>query len=172
LSTVLMAWGMDVKKSEVHGMAQRGGCVTSHVRFGKKVYSPLERKGNVDILLAFEKLEAIRYLDFLKPNSRLILNDLSIYPPAVNMGEMDYPANIIDFLKGKFEEVVVVPAQSLASQAGHTRSENVVLLGVLSRWLEPEEKVWEEILQSFFPDNLVEANITAFRLGRSLFDKF
>lgn len=167
LSMVLMACGMDVKKSEVHGMAQRGGCVTSHVRFGQKVYSPLERKGNVDILLAFEKLEAVRYVDFLKSDARLIVNDLSIYPPAVNMGEMNYPDNIIDFLKERFNDVVVVPAPSLAAQAGNSRSENVVLLGVLSRWLEPEEKVWEEVLRRVFPERLFEVNLTAFRLGRS-----
>src|SRR5512139_20572 len=86
---VMMEKGLDVKKSEVHGMAQRGGCVTSHVRYGQKVYSPLARKGDVQILLSFEKVETLRYLDFLNPNGIIIMNEEEVYPPAVNLGIME-----------------------------------------------------------------------------------
>src|SRR5512139_973778 len=87
---VMMEKGLDVKKSEVHGMAQRGGCVTSHVRYGVKVYSPLARKGDVDILVSFEKMDTLRYLDYLKDDGSIIINTEEIYPPAVNLGEAVY----------------------------------------------------------------------------------
>src|SRR5512139_868060 len=94
LCLVIMAAGFDVKKSEVHGMAQRGGSVTSHVRYGKKVYSPLAPKGGVDILVAFERLEALRNLDYVKPNGRVIMSELELYPPAVNLGVATYPEGV------------------------------------------------------------------------------
>nr|HPQ61232.1 indolepyruvate oxidoreductase subunit beta [Syntrophales bacterium] len=99
LSAVIIEAGLDVKKSEVHGMAQRGGCVTSHVRYGKRVFSPLARKGDVDVLLSFEKLETLRYLDYLNDEGRVIINDLEVYPPSVNMGEAEYPENVIDLVR-------------------------------------------------------------------------
>ncbi|HEX7504524.1 MAG TPA: indolepyruvate oxidoreductase subunit beta, partial [Syntrophales bacterium] len=91
---VMMDKGYDVKKSEVHGMAQRGGCVTSHVRYGKKVYSPLARKGDIDMIVSFEKLESLRYLDYLKSGGMVLVNDEEIYPPSVNLGDADYPNDI------------------------------------------------------------------------------
>ncbi len=96
LSVALMNAGYDVKKSEVHGMAQRGGCVSSHVRFGNKVYSPLSKKGDVDILMSFEKMETLRYLDYLKKDGTVIINNEEIYPPAVNLGEAPYPSGVDD----------------------------------------------------------------------------
>jgi len=166
LCLVMMEAGMDVKKSEVHGMAQRGGCVTSHVRYGRKVYSPIERKGNVDILLAFEKLESLRYLDYLKPDSRIIINELELYPPAVNLGDMTYPEQAIDLVKKSFKTVKVVKAHEIARKAGNLRAENTALLGVLSKWLDLEVTMWEKILWEVFPKKVVDANLKAFHLGR------
>jgi indolepyruvate ferredoxin oxidoreductase beta subunit len=99
---VMMEKGCDVKKSEVHGMAQRGGCVTSQFRYGGKVFSALARKGDVDIIVSFEKLEALRYLDYLKPGGLVIVNDEEIYPPSVNLGEADYPEGIFETLRARF----------------------------------------------------------------------
>jgi indolepyruvate ferredoxin oxidoreductase beta subunit len=167
LCMVMMTAGMDVKKSEVHGMAQRGGCVTSHVRYGHKVYSPIERKGNVDILLAFEKLESLRYLDYLKPESRVIINEIELYPPAVNLGDMAYPEQAIDLVRGSFKTVKVVKAHEIARQAGNIRTENTALLGVLSQWLDLEVTMWEKIIWEVFPKKVVDANLKAFHLGRA-----
>jgi indolepyruvate ferredoxin oxidoreductase beta subunit len=167
LCLVMMESGMDVKKSEVHGMAQRGGCVTSHVRYGRKVYSPIERKGNVDILLAFEKLESLRYLDYLKPDSSIIINELELYPPAVNLGDMTYPEEAIDLVQETFKNVKVVKAHEIARKAGNLRTENTALLGVLSNWLDLEVAMWEKILWEVFPKKVVAANVKAFHLGRA-----
>src|SRR5512136_2368419 len=103
---VMMEKGLDVKKSEVHGMAQRGGCVTSHVRYGQKVYSPLGSKGRVDILMSFERLETLRYLDYLRPSGRILINNEEIYPPAVNLGEALYPKDVVETAKKYFRRVV------------------------------------------------------------------
>ncbi|MCX7634140.1 MAG: indolepyruvate oxidoreductase subunit beta [Syntrophales bacterium] len=162
----LMESGRDVKKSEVHGMAQRGGCVTSHVRYGEKVYSPLEKKGNVDILLAFERLEALRYVDYLKPSARVIINDLALNPPTVNLGNMAYPQDIVAIMVATFPHVKVVNAQDIARAAGNLRAENTALLGVLSQWLDIALPVWERVIVASFPEKTVEANLKAFHLGR------
>jgi len=166
LCRVIMEAGLDVKKSEVHGMAQRGGCVTSHVRYGQKVYSPIERKGNVEILLAFEKLEALRYLDYLKHSGRIIINEVEIYPPAVNLGSMTYPDNAVDLVRHKFSTVMVVNGRDLAAASGNIRTENTVLLGALSQWLDFELDIWERVLKESFPPKAVDANLQAFHLGR------
>ena len=166
-SRVIMAAGLDVKKSEVHGMAQRGGCVTSHVRYGPKVYSPLAKKGDVDILVSFEKIETLRYLDYLKDDGTIIMNTEELYPPAVNLGEAIYPADVIETIERLFQEVKVVDATTLARQAGNIRSVNTVLLGALSACLPLETETWEKVLKESFPPKLIETNIEAFRLGRS-----
>ena len=167
LCEVMMEDGRDVKKSEVHGMAQRGGCVTSHVIYGKKVYSPIEKKANVDILLAFERLETLRYLDYLKPDGKVIINDLKLYPPAVNLGEMKYPAEVIEVVKNTFETVKVVNAREIAHLAGNLKTENTALLGVLSLWLDFPTDLWEKILRKSFPEKVIAANLQAFHLGRA-----
>ena len=100
---VFMEAGYDVKKSEIHGMAMRGGIVTSHFRFGKKVYSPLIKEGEVDILFAFEQLEGLRWINHVRPNGKILMNDNKVNPPAVNLGEMDYPKNIPEIIQSKFK---------------------------------------------------------------------
>lgn len=167
---VIMEKGCDVKKSEVHGMAQRGGCVTSHVRYGSKVYSPLARKGDVDIIVSFEKLEALRYLDYLKPGGLVIVNDEEIYPPSVNLGEADYPGGIFETLRARLGEqnVKVVAGPELAAKAGNRRAVNTVMLGAISRFIpEIADEDWKKVLASTLPEKIVEANLKAFDLGRA-----
>jgi indolepyruvate ferredoxin oxidoreductase beta subunit len=166
LCLVMMEASLDVKKSEVHGMAQRGGCVTSHVRFGKKVYSPIAKKGDVDILLSFEKLESLRYLDFMKSGGSIIINEKEIYPPSVNLGNADYPVNTIDIIKTIFKSVKVVNATTIAIKAGDIRTENTALLGVLSSYLQPDVLLWENVIRNSFPKKAIDANLTAFNMGR------
>ena len=167
---VMMEKGYDVKQSDVHGMAQRGGCVTSHVRYGKKVYSPLARKGDVDIIVSFEKLEALRYLDYLKAGGLVLVNDEEIYPPSVNLGEADYPKGIYESLRSQFgpDHVKVVTGPEMAAKAGNRRAVNTVMLGAISRFI-PEIAVedWKKVLAKMLPEKIVEANLKAFDLGRA-----
>ncbi len=162
---VLIAAGYDVKKSEVHGMAQRGGCVTSHVRYGSKVYSPLEKSGNVDILVSFEKMESLRYLQYLRKDSSIIVNSEKIYPPAVNIGASPYPSDIIKNIKSRFALVCEVDAADLAKKAGSVKTSNIVLLGALSKLMNIDRRIWVKIIENSFPEKLVKMNIDAFQMG-------
>lgn len=162
---VIMEAGLDVKKSEVHGMAQRGGCVTSHVRYGKKVYSPLAEPGSINTLIAFEKMEALRYLKFLKKDASVIVNSEEIYPPAVNMGDMPYPDDAINFLKKNYRKVVSFNATDLAQKAGNKKTANVVLLGALSNLMDIDKSIWQRVIKKSFPEKLVKMNLTAFQMG-------
>ena len=168
LCHVMMEAGLDVKKSEVHGMAQRGGCVTSHVRYGKKVYSPIAKEGDVDVLVSFEKLETLRYLNFLMKTGGIIINEREIYPPSVNLGDAAYPPNIIEMVKKICEIVKVVNATSIALKAGDIRTENMALLGVLSSYLQqPDISLWEKVIRESFPKKAIKVNLKAFHMGRA-----
>ena len=161
----MMEAGFDVKKSEVHGMAQRGGCVTSHVRYGTKVYSPLAESGSIETLVSFEKMEALRYLKFLSKDASIILNTEEIYPPAVNRGDSSYPNDVIDFLKNHYPKVIGLDAAKLAQKAGNIRAANVVLLGAVSNLINIEKSVWESVIKKSFPQQLVKLNLDAFQMG-------
>ena len=161
----MMEAGFDVKKSEVHGMAQRGGCVTSHVRYGSKVYSPLAESGSIETLVSFEKMEALRYLKFLSKDASIILNTEEIYPPAVNRGDSEYPNNVIDFLKNHYPKVIALNAAKLAQEAGNIRAANVVLLGAVSNLMNIEKSVWESVIKKSFPQKLLKLNLDAFQMG-------
>jgi len=167
MAMALMEAGLDVKKSEVHGMAQRGGCVTSHVRFGKKVYSPIAKKGGVDILLSFEKLETLRYLNLLRPGARVIFSEEEIYPPSVNLGEADYPQDISAIVRKYFKRVKAIRAVELAEQAGNARTASTVMVGAVSKYINIQHDIWEKILNSAFPEKLAAVNRAAFNLGRN-----
>jgi len=167
LCEVIMRSGLDVKKSEVHGMAQRGGSVTSHVRYGEKVYSPLAPKGGVDILVAFERLEALRNLDYVKPNGQVIMSELELYPPAVNLGVSVYPEGVADAVRKRVPAVKEVNATRMAVDAGNIKAENTALLGVLSTYLDIDAKIWDEVLREAFPPKVLEANLKAFAAGRA-----
>lgn len=161
----LMAADCDVKKSEVHGMAQRGGCVTSHVRYGHKVYSPLEKAGSVNVLLSFEKMEVLRYLHYLDTESAIIVNSEKINPPAVNIGASHYPIDFISNLQKKFRLVQEIDAATLAKKAGSIKTSNIVLLGALSKLMDIDLKIWLKIIENSFPEKLVKMNIDAFQMG-------
>jgi len=167
LCLAFMATGLDVKKSEVHGMAQRGGCVTSHVRYGARVYSPIAKKGDVDILVSFEKLETLRYLDYLKADAVVIINEEEIYPPSVNLGESIYPANIVEHISKYFKSVKCVDALGIARRAGNVKAVNTALLGALSNNLKITDDVWDRVLKESFPEKALKANLQAFNLGKS-----
>jgi indolepyruvate ferredoxin oxidoreductase beta subunit len=162
---VIMEAGFDVKKSEVHGMAQRGGCVTSHVRYGEKVYSPLAEPGSIQTLVAFEKMEALRYLKFLKKDAAIIVNTEEIYPPAVNMGDAPYPDDVISFLKKNYGKIISFDAGQMAQKAGSIKTANVVLLGAISNLMNIDKSIWERVIKKSFPEKLVKMNLTAFQMG-------
>ena len=166
LAYALMAAGYDVKKSEVHGMAQRGGSVNSHIRFGKKVHSPIIKEGETDLLLAFEQLESLRYLGFLNPNTQVILNNHVINPPSVSLGVDEYPQNVQEILQKKSSNCHLANALRLAEKVGNPRTANIVILGVLSRYMEVDEIHWREGITKVLPEKLRSINVEAFRLGR------
>ena len=159
--------GYDVKKSEVHGMAQRGGSVSTHVRFGSKVYSPLIKEGEADIFAAFEELEAMRYVHYLGPNPTIILNEQRLNPPSVSLGKERYPENIADSLSRRAARFKKIAGKDLALQAGDIRTLNIVLLGALSAFLPVPEGIWTENILRRFAPKAHKTNLEAFRLGKN-----
>ncbi|MFZ5649712.1 MAG: indolepyruvate oxidoreductase subunit beta [Bacillota bacterium] len=168
LAHVGQSMGYDIKVSEIHGMAQRGGSVVTQVRMGEKVYSPLIDEGSADVILAFEKLEGMRYLSYLKPGGSLIVNDQAIYPVPVLAGLAEYPGDIAGYLKSKVKEAVMVDALGMARDCGNVKAANVVLVGVLARRLPFPEEKWQEALAARVPAKLLEVNRTAFNAGYNL----
>lgn len=166
LSEVLMQAGYDVKKAEVHGMAQRGGSVVSHVRFGKKVYSSIIPEGEADVLFGFELLETYRYLPLVKNDGAVVVNNLSIAPPSVALGIKEYPHNIDQKLKERCSNVCLVNGLELAEEAGNPRTVNTVLLGALSNTLQPSYEQWIAAIKALVPEKFLEVNLKAFDLGR------
>ncbi len=162
----LLASGMDAKKSEVHGMAQRGGSVEAHLRYGKKVYSPLIEPGTADLLLAFEIMEALRYLPYLHKGSKVIVNTQRILPPAVATGKAAYPENILEELSERGLEVIPVNGYGIAKQAGNVKAANVALVGALSSLLPIPQETFIEVIKERVPARFLEVNLTVFREGR------
>ena len=167
MADIFMDAGCDVKKSEVHGMAQRGGSVSTHVRFGPKVFSPLIREGEVDIFMAFEELEALRYLHYLGTKPTILLNTQRLNPPSVSLGAENYPEKATAILAQRAALFKGIDARDLAAKAGDVRAMNVVLLGVLNTFLSIDEKVWTENLLRRFPPPAQKMTLEAFHLGRS-----
>lgn len=165
LSEGLLRHGYDVKMSEVHGMAQRGGSVTTQVRFGEKVYSPLIEKGKADAIVAFEKSEALRALPYLKEGGHLIVNDYEIHPVPVLIGQEKYPEAVNEVLKSTVENTVIVKAAEIAKELGNIKAQNVVLLGALLKALDIKEVNWEEVVASLVPSKAVELNKKALAAG-------
>jgi indolepyruvate ferredoxin oxidoreductase beta subunit len=166
MSEVFMKAGYDVKKSEVHGMAMRGGIVTSHFRFGKRVYSPLIKEGEVDILFAFEQLEGLRWINHLRPDGRIVMNDHKINPPVVNLGEMEYPKGIPERIQSRFKGFYLVKGTEIALQMGDVRAANVVLLGAISKFFEVNEDLWLNTILDHLPPKVHDLNRKAFSAGR------
>ena len=168
LGEVFLKAGYDVKKSEVHGMAQRGGDVTTHFRFGKKVFSPLIKYGDVDFLVSFELLEAARYINWVKPEGKIIINKQEILPPAVSLGQMTYPKDIEKTFKKYFKDNVwIVNGQEIARKLGNIQAANVVLVGAFSNFFpEFKEEQWTNAIKELLAAKLHDLNIKAFYEGR------
>jgi indolepyruvate ferredoxin oxidoreductase beta subunit len=168
LGQVLLDAGYDLKKAEVHGMAQRGGDVTTHFRFGRKVYSPLIKEGEVDFLVSFELLEALRYINWVRPDGKIILNDHSILPPSVSLGQVEYPKDVAQIFKRYFNNNVwTIDGYGIAKRLGNAQVANVVLIGALSNFFrEISEDQWLEGVKELLPAKLHGINITAFQEGR------
>jgi len=169
LAECAMEAGFDVKKSEIHGMAQRGGSVVSHVRFGERICSPIIRKGECDILLAFEELEALRWTEYLKPGGLVISNAQNILPMSVSAGNSKYPTGITEKLASCSADVTSVDAIGKARELGNQKCLNVVLLGVLARRInEIKPEIWPEMIKKMVPARLQELNLKAFKTGWNL----
>jgi len=159
--------GFEVKKSEVHGMSQRGGSVSTHVRFGRQVFSPLIMDGEADLLLAFELLEALRWVDFVHPQGRILVNNLKINPLPVSTGSMKYPPDTENLLRKSGRQVQLIEGAGLAEQAGSKKAINMVLLGALSTLLpEISDDTWLQVIHSRVPAKTREINEQAFHLGQ------
>ncbi len=165
LSHVAMEEGYDVKQSEVHGMSQRGGSVTSHFRFGDKVWSPLVSPGTADILMALEALEGLRYVNWLKPGGVLVYNALRVNPSPVSAGLATYPAEIDRRIKDAWPNTQCVDANALAAQAGTVKAANVAMLGAMSPSLPFAPETWETVIRKAVPAKAIDVNLQAFRLG-------
>ena len=166
LGKLLLSQGYDVKVSEVHGMSQRGGSVVTYVRFGEKVYSPIIDKGEADYIVSFEKLEAARWLEYLKPGGQLISNLQETDPMPVITGAMAYPADLIEKMKGLGINVDAIDALALAEEAGSPKAVNLVLMGRLSKYFDLPQEAWIEAIEACVPPKFLELNKKAFVLGR------
>lgn len=168
LAETFMLAGFDVKKSEIHGMSQRGGSVVSHVRFGKEVFSPVVPEGEGDILFGFELLETYRYLDLLRPGAKVIANDFRIQPPAVLLGQERYPDDLPERIRGRFSDFTLIDGLKIATDIGNPRVANTALLGVVSKHLDIDVSFWEKAVTKMVPAKALEINLLAFKAGRSI----
>lgn len=167
LGHLLLTEGYDVKVSEVHGMSQRGGSVVTYVRFGEKVYSPVIDRGEADFIVSFEKLEAARYVEYLKEGGRIVVNTQEIDPMPVIIGAMDYPKDLIGKMQELGIQVDAMDCLALANEAGSAKAVNLVLMGRLSRYFEIPEEKWMKAIEECVPPKFVELNKKAFALGRA-----
>ena len=166
LGRVLLKRGYNITVVDTFGVAQRGGAVSSHVRFGKKVYSPIITMGEADYLVMMEKMESLRWLNYANQSTIILVDDIEITPPIVNIGEMEYPGDIEQNLRNHFKEVHMISATSIASELGNDRAANVVLLGAFSTFLDITEKQWLTCLLTRLPERLHELNTRAFAAGK------
>jgi indolepyruvate ferredoxin oxidoreductase beta subunit len=166
LARAAVCAGRDVKRSEIHGMAQRGGSVTSEIRFGRRVWSPVIADGEVDVLVALEILEAARHAHRLRKGGAIIASSLRIRPAVRPPGAPPYPLDIDERLRAAVDNLVLLDAPALAAQAGNARAANTVLLGALSCWLDLPPDAWRRALEGSLRPQLLDANLRAFDLGR------
>ena len=165
LGAAMAAEGYDVKVSEVHGMSQRGGSVVTYVRYGEKVYSPIIEEGEADIVLAFEQLEAARYLPYLKKGGAVVVNTQKMDPMPVVTGSTTYPEGLLEAMEEKGVRVLALDALSLAEEAGSAKAVNVVLIGAMAKSLGGEQEVWLKAIEETVPAKFLEMNRKAFALG-------
>jgi len=164
LTQGLIEAGYDVKMSEVHGMAQRGGSVSTQVRYGEKVFSPIIGRGSADILVAFEKMEAVRYAEYLKPEGIAVINDYEIAPMPVASGAAEYPQGCVEAMEKAFK-TISFDAAGIAAKVGNPKTMNVVLLGAMIKAFGMTDIDWERILRSQLPPKLLDVNLAAFHAG-------
>ena len=168
LGHLLLEQGYDVKVSEVHGMSQRGGSVVTYVRFGEHVYSPIIDKGEADFIVSFEKLEAARWMEYLKPGGRVIVNTQEIDPMPVITGAADYPTDLIEKMRALGAQVDDMDALSIAEEAGSAKAVNIALMGRLSRYFtDISEQAWQDAITACVPKKFLELNRKAFARGRA-----
>lgn len=169
VSEVAMAAGFDVKKSEVHGMAQRGGVVSSHIRIAPTVYSPTIGYGQADVLVAFEQAEGLRAMDWMKKDGVAIASTTTLVPAIVTSSKnFTYPDDAIGRMKTKAERVIAVPADKIAGELGNPRLVNTILMGVLSNFMPFDSELWLEVIRKKVKAKFVEINVTAFNRGREI----
>ena len=168
LGYVLLQQRYDVKVSEVHGMSQRGGSVVTYVRYGKKVYSPVIDKGEADVIISFEKLEAARWLEFLKKDGTIITNTQEVEPMPVITGAAAYPENLIEKMQAAGAKVDAKDFLSIAQEAGSAKAVNIALMGRLSTYFpEISDKQWQDSIEKIVPPKFLDLNRKAFEAGRN-----
>lgn len=168
LGYVLLQQGYDVKVSEVHGMSQRGGSVVTYVRYGKKVYSPVIDKGEADVIISFEKLEAARWLEFLKKDGTIITNTQEVEPMPVITGAAAYPENLIEKMQAAGAKVDAKDFLSIAQEAGSAKAVNIALMGRLSTYFsEISDEQWQDAIEKIVPSKFLDLNRKAFEAGRN-----
>lgn len=164
----LMEMGYDVKKTEQHGMSQRNGPVNAQIKFGERVYAPVVSRGTADLILTFEKAEALRWIDSLKKGGSLIVNDYEIAPVSVQLGDEEYPGNISEVLKEKIPGTIVVNAVQIGQACGTIKAQSMVLLGVMVKRLELTDYDWDTKIREKVPAKFIDANVKAFHEGLAL----
>lgn len=168
IGNVLLSQGFDVKVSEVHGMSQRGGSVVTYVKYGDKVYSPVIEKGEADIIVSFELLEAARWLSYLKKGGHLITSTQTLDPMPVITGAAQYPTDIVEKIKGLGVDIIAADALSLAEEAGNAKASNVVLMGLIASKMSFDDEVWKDAIKNCVPEKFLELNLKAFELGKNI----
>lgn len=168
IGNVLLSQGYDVKVSEVHGMSQRGGSVVTYVKYGEKVYSPVIEKGEADIIVSFELLEAARWLSYLKKGGHLITSTQALDPMPVITGAAQYPTDIVEKIKGMGVDIIAADALSLAEEAGNAKASNVVLMGLIASKMSFDDQVWKDAVKQCVPEKFLELNLKAFELGKNI----
>ena len=170
MTSGLVDAGYDVKMSEVHGMAQRGGSVSTQVRYGKKVYSPIIGLGDADIIVSFETMEALRWLEYLNPKGKAVVNDYKIPSAPILSGKAEYPGNVLEIIKSK-ADTTVIKAAEIAEKLGNPRTMNIVLFGALVKGMKLTDIDWEKAIRSNVKPNTVDINIKAFKAGMDAVDQ-
>lgn len=165
LSTGLVQMGYDVKMSEIHGMSQRGGTVVTQLRYGEKVYSPNIGNYEADLVVSFEKMEALRALSYLKKGGAMITDDREILSMPVLTGEQEYPYNALEVLAEAVEDFTIVPAGEKALELGNVKAQNICLLGALIKKLGIDTIDWKEIVKNSVPQKVVDVNLKAYDAG-------
>ncbi len=169
LAQAALNQGYDVKKAEVHGMAQRGGSVVSHIRFSNKVYSPLIPEGRADFILSFEEMETLRYINFLSPKGMVIFDKFRFPPLSVLAKEAEYPADIEERIKRITRNYSILPAYKIATELGNPRVQNVIFLGALSNFLDISYDNWKKAMRRLIKPQYLKLNLKAFRKGRETY---